>query len=108
MKIENIITYNTNFNGLIVKEIKINEEKININKYSKYIGVESLNISIKSKFALDSEKDKKFFFGNFECISIGCFSPEYLKYANFSNLINFIIPFGISEINEKVFDKCPN
>ena len=53
MKIENIITYNTNFNGLIVKEIKINEVKINKNKYSKYIGVVSLNISI-NKFVLDS------------------------------------------------------
>ena len=108
LKAENIIILNKNFSGLIKRELKIdsNIQKIQLKEYICFIGIDDLYIDIRTKF--NSDKEAKTFFSYFNYISKGCFSPEYLKYSKFDNLLHFIIPLGIQNILNNSFDNCLN
>ena len=105
---ENVITLNENFNGLIKRKIEIdsNIKNIQLKEYSRFIGVDDLNISVQSNF--NSEKEAKSFFNYFNYITKGSFSSEFLKYSKFENLLHFTIPTGIQNIPNNSFDNCPN
>ena len=105
---ENIIILNENFKGLIKRKIKIDSsiKNIQLRYYSHFIGVDDLSIDIQSNF--NSEKEAKSFFNYFNFITKGSFSPEFLKYNQFVNLLHFTIQTGIQNIPNNSFDNCPN
>ena len=108
LKEENIKVLNENFKGLIKRKIKIdsNIKNIQLRYYSHFIGVDDLSIDKESNFT--SEKEAKSFFNYFNYITKGSFSPEFLKYSQFINLLHFTIPTGIQNIPNNSFDNCPN
>ena len=104
---DNVKVLNKNLKNLLKKELNIIEKEIkSYFNYTKYIGIESINISVNSKFK--SDKEIKNFFSVFYNIIKGNFSPDYLKYANFENLIYFDIPKEVIYIPPGAFDNCRN
>ena len=103
---DNMIILNKNLNDIFKKEVNINSDINSIYDYTKYRGVDSLIVSINSKFK--SEKDKNLFFKSFDYIIKGSFAPENLIFGTFTNLISFTIPEGIINIPENSFQNCIN
>ena len=108
LKEENIIILNENFNGLIKRTINIDSsiKNIQLRNYSFFIGVDDLSIDFHSNF--NSEKEAKLFFNYFNYVTKGSFSPEFLKYNQFLNLLHFTIPTGIQNIPNNSFNNCLN